>query len=84
MPFKYGTPSRIEEKMIFLLDLKRVGTADLEVQDAKCGWSARSAGRAVLKLPAGRHALRLVLNGNCNFGKLEFKRLKQGPLTCQR
>ena len=74
--FKYGTPSRTEQKMIFLLDLKNVGVANLEGQDVKYGWSARSTGRAVLKLPAGRHVLRLVLNGNYNFGNLVFKKLK--------
>jgi hypothetical protein len=74
--FKYGTPSRTEQAMMFLLDLKRVGTDELEGQDVKYGWSARKTGRAVLKLPAGRHILRLVLNGNYNFGKLEFRKLK--------
>ena len=74
--FKYGTPSRTEQKMIFLLDLKNVGVANLEGQDVKYGWSARSTGRAVLKLPAGRHVLRLMLNGNYNFGNLEFRKLK--------
>ena len=74
--FKYGTPSRTEQAMLFLLDLKRVGTAELEGQDVKYGWSARSTGRAVLKLPAGRHVLRLVLNGNYNFGNLEFRKVR--------
>lgn len=74
--FKYGTPSRTEQAMMFLLDLKRVGNAELEGQDVKYGWSARSTGRAVLKLPAGRHVLRLVLNGNYNFGNLEFRKIR--------
>ena len=74
--FKYGTPSRTEQAMLFLLDLKRVGTAGLSGQDVKYGWSARSTGRAVLKLPAGRHVLRLVLNGNYNFGNLEFRKIR--------
>ncbi|MBP3406872.1 MAG: hypothetical protein J6N18_12280, partial [Kiritimatiellae bacterium] len=62
--------------MLFLLDLKRVGNAELKGQDIKYGWSARSTGRAVLKLPAGRHVLRLVLNGNYNFGNLEFRKVR--------
>jgi hypothetical protein len=74
--FRYGTPSRTEQKMLFLLDLKKVGVADLKGQEAKYGWSSRCTGKAVLKLPAGRHVLRLVLNGDYNFGKLEFKRLR--------
>ena len=74
--FKYGTPSRTEQSMLFLLDLKRVGKAELEGQEVKYGWSARKTGRAMLKLPAGRHVLRLVLNGNYNFGKLEFRKVR--------
>ena len=74
--FKYGTPSRTPQSMLFLLDLKRVGVATLEGQDVKYGWALRRTGRTSLKLPKGRHVLRLVLMGSYNFGCLEFRRSK--------
>ena len=74
--FKYGTPSRTPQSMLFLLDLKRVGLVTLEGQDVKYGWALRRIGRTSLKLPKGRHVLRLVLMGNYNFGCLEFRRSK--------
>ena len=74
--FKYGTPSRAPQSMLFLLDLKRVGAITLKGQDVKYGWALRCTGRVSLKLPKGRHVLRLVLMGSYNFGCLEFKKTK--------
>ena len=52
----------------------KVGSVECLPQDVKYGWSARNTAKTVLHLPAGRHVLRLVMDGNYNFGTLTFKR----------
>ncbi len=76
MSFRYGTPSLAPQSMLVLLDLKRIGHIELHGQDRKYGWGGRSVGRAVLRLPAGRHVLRLVLKGNYNLYPITFKKVK--------
>ena len=72
--FKYGTPAQAKQSMLFLCDLRKVGSVECLPQDVKYGWSARNTAKTVLRLPAGRHVLRLVMDGNYNFGTLTFKR----------
>lgn len=74
--FKYGTPAKREQNMLFLCDLKVVGVAECLPQDIKYGWNSRNTAKTVLHLPGGRHVIRLVLNGNYNFETLTFKRVK--------
>ena len=73
--FKYGTPAKREQSMLFLCDLKVVGSAKCLPQDVKYGWSARNTAKTVLRLPGGRHVIRLVLNGSYNFETLTFRRI---------
>ena len=75
MSFRYGTPSRAPQSMLVLLDLKRLAVFELQGQEMKYGWGGRSVARKVVHLPAGRHVLRLVLKGNYNLYKIEFKKV---------
>lgn len=73
--FRYGTPSKGDQSMVFLCDLKSVGSVKCLPQDVKYGWSSRNTAKTTLHLPKGRHTIRLVLNGNYNFGTLKFDRV---------
>ena len=72
--FRYGTPSQGKQSMVFLCDLKVVGSVECIPQDVKYGWNTRSTAKTVLHLPGGRHVIRLLLNGSYNFTTLTFTR----------
>ena len=71
--FTYGTPDKGNHAVVIACDDNIVGRLKLHPHEYK-DWRATTKAEAVVRLPAGRHVLTLLLFGQFNFTDMEFSR----------
>jgi len=84
LKFGHGNPTTERQTLLLLCDFRPVGEIECPGQDRKYGWSPRQKAELPVRLPAGRHLLRFIFNGNYNLTDFTFEAVAKHPAGVPR